>query len=54
VISSGGEGAPSDITTHSSKEGVKGGKKRHKQHLQGVTTTIGHDDDNDNEAAALA
>jgi hypothetical protein len=40
----------SDVATHSSKKGIKGGKKRFKQRLQGATATTGHDDSNDREA----
>jgi hypothetical protein len=36
VTSSSSEGETSDMATHSGREGVKGGKKRHKQCLQGV------------------
>jgi hypothetical protein len=50
VIPSSGEGAPSDVTTHNNKEGVKGFKKRLKQCLQGAATTTVHDDSNDREA----
>jgi hypothetical protein len=34
AIPSSGEGVPSDVATHNSREGVRSGKKRHKQHLQ--------------------
>jgi hypothetical protein len=50
VIQSSGDGASSDAATHSGREGIKGGKKRHKQRLQGAMTMIGHDDGNDGEA----
>jgi hypothetical protein len=43
AILNNGEGASSDVPTHSSKEGIKGSKKRHKQRLQGVATMIGND-----------
>jgi hypothetical protein len=51
VTPSNGEGAPSDITTHSGREDVKGGKKRRKQRHQGATTD--HGDGNDGEVASL-
>jgi hypothetical protein len=41
----------SDVVVHRAKEGVKGGKKRHKQGPQGITTD--HDDGNDGEAGWL-
>jgi hypothetical protein len=34
------EGAPFHITIHSGREGIKGGKMRFKQCLQGVMTTM--------------
>jgi hypothetical protein len=40
---------PSDIIVHGTQEGTKGGKKRHKQCLQGTTT-----DGNDGEAGGFA
>jgi hypothetical protein len=51
VIQSSGNGASSDAATHSGREGIKGGKKRHKQRLQGAMTMTSHDDGNDGEAA---
>jgi hypothetical protein len=51
VTPSSGEGALSDVTIHSSMDGIMGGKKRRKQRLQGVTTTNDHDVGNDGEAA---
>jgi hypothetical protein len=36
----------SDVVVHSTKDGTKGGKKRHKQHPHGATTTTDHYDDN--------
>jgi hypothetical protein len=42
--------APSNVAAHDTQEGVKGGKKRHKQRLQGATTTTNHDDEYDGEA----
>jgi hypothetical protein len=53
AILSSGEGAPSDVATHSSKEGVTGGKRRSKQRLQEVATMTGHDDGNDGEAGGF-
>jgi hypothetical protein len=50
AILSSGEGASFDVATHNSKEGVNGGKKRHRQHLQYGTTMTIHDDGNDAEA----
>jgi hypothetical protein len=50
VIPSSDEGASSNVTTHNSKEGIKGDKKRCKQHLQGAATTTDHDDGNDGKA----
>jgi hypothetical protein len=44
VTSSNGEGAPSDVAIHSGWEGIKGGKKRLKQCLQGATITTDYDD----------
>jgi hypothetical protein len=41
--SSDGE-APSDVTAHCAEEGIKGGNKTRKQHLQGTMTTTNHDD----------
>jgi hypothetical protein len=43
VTLSSGEGAPSNVSIHSGREGDKGGKKRCMQHLQGamMTTTMG-------------
>jgi hypothetical protein len=52
-IPSRGEGAPSDIATQSGREGIKGGKKRCKQHLQGSTTTTDHDNGSDGEAVSF-
>jgi hypothetical protein len=48
---SSGEGAPSDIAIHSGREGIKGGKRRHKQRLQGAMTTTDHDDGNDGKVS---
>jgi hypothetical protein len=42
--------APSNIAARYAQEGVKGGKKRRNQCLQGKTTMINHDDGNDREA----
>jgi hypothetical protein len=39
---------PSDVAIHSTKEGIKGGKKKCKHHPQGTMTE--HDDDNNREA----
>jgi hypothetical protein len=39
--------APPDIAVHRAKEGIKGGKNRHKQHPQETMTMTNHDDDND-------
>jgi hypothetical protein len=50
VTLSSGEGALSDVTIHRGREGVKGGKKRCKQRLQGAMATTDHDDGNDGEA----
>jgi hypothetical protein len=50
AILSSGKVAPSDVATHSDKEGVRGDKKRCKQHLQGDATMTSHDDGNDGEA----
>jgi hypothetical protein len=50
VTPSSGEGAPSDIAIHCSRESIKGGKKRHKQRLQGSMTMTDHDDGNNGEA----
>jgi hypothetical protein len=47
---SSNEGALFDDAIHSDKEVVKGGKKRHQQHLQGATTMTNHDFDNAWEA----
>jgi hypothetical protein len=38
AIPSSGEGVPSDVTTHSGREGVRSGKKRQKQCLQPAMT----------------
>jgi hypothetical protein len=46
VIPSNGKWVPFDIAIHIAKEGVKGGKKRFKQHPQGATSTTNHDDSN--------
>jgi hypothetical protein len=43
-------GVLSDVSTHSGREGIKGGKKMLKQCLQGAVTMTGHDDGNDGEA----
>jgi hypothetical protein len=47
ATSSSGERASSNIAIHSSREGVKGGRKRRRQCLQGATTTTNHDNGND-------
>jgi hypothetical protein len=51
VTSSGGKESLSDVAIHSAKEGIKGGKKRCKQHPQGTTTTTDHNNGNDGEAS---
>jgi hypothetical protein len=38
------------FATHNGRESVKGGKKRHKQHLPRAVITTGHGDGNDWEA----
>jgi hypothetical protein len=43
---------PSVVVTHCTQEGVKGGGKRHRQHLQGTTTMTIHDDDHNWEAGS--
>jgi hypothetical protein len=50
VTPSSGEGASSDVTIDSGREGIKGSKKRCKKRLQGAKTTTDHDDGNDGEA----
>jgi hypothetical protein len=47
---SSGEGASSDIATHSGREGIKGSKKRRKQCVQRDMTTADHGDGNDGKA----
>jgi hypothetical protein len=47
---SSGRETPSDIAAHDTQEGIKGGKKRCKQRLQGTMTTT---DDNDGEAGGF-
>jgi hypothetical protein len=51
VTPSSGKEAPSDIATHNSKEGVKGGKQSWKQWPQGTMTMTDHDDGNHREAS---
>jgi hypothetical protein len=46
VTPSSSKKAPSDGVIHSPKSGAKGGRKRHKQHPQGATTMIDHDNGN--------
>jgi hypothetical protein len=41
---------PSDIAAQNTEDGSRGGKKRHKQHLQGVTA-MANSDGGDNEEA---
>jgi hypothetical protein len=50
VTPSSGKGVPSDVTIHSSREGIHGGKKRHKKRLPGATTMTNHNDGNNGEA----
>jgi precorrin-6B methylase 1 len=45
VIPSSDRETPSDIAAHSTQEGVKGSKKRCKQHLQGTMATTGGNND---------
>jgi hypothetical protein len=46
VTLSSSKEAPSGVAIHSTKDGIKGGKKRHKQHPQGAMTTTDHNDGN--------
>jgi hypothetical protein len=41
---------PFDVAAHCAQEGIKGGKKRRKQHLQGTTAMASHDDGHDRVA----
>jgi hypothetical protein len=47
VTPSSDKEASSDVAAHCAQEGIKGSKKRHKQCLQGTTTTTSHDDGHD-------
>jgi hypothetical protein len=49
VTLSSGEGASSDVSPHSGREGIKGGKKRCKQRLQGAVTMTSHNDGQDRD-----
>jgi hypothetical protein len=46
VTLSSSKEAPSGVAIHSTKDGIKGGKKRHKQHPQGAMTMTNHNDGN--------
>jgi hypothetical protein len=50
VTPSSDKEAPFDVAIQSAREGIKVGKKRHKQHPQGATTTTDYDDDNNRKA----
>jgi hypothetical protein len=47
VTPSNDKEAPSDVAAHCTQEGIKGGNKRRKQHLQGTTTMTSHNDGDD-------
>jgi hypothetical protein len=53
VTSSSGKEVPYDVTIHGTKEGIMGGKLRHKQCPQGTTPMIDHDDGNNGEVGGF-
>jgi hypothetical protein len=53
VTSSSGKEVPYDVTIHGTKEGIMGGKLRHKLCPQGTTPMTDHDDGNNGEVGGF-